>query len=243
MQSITKKILITALLAILSFGGNGVFAAKNVCPLDIPIVGPSYGDDYTDTAPVYSGDDNSGEYSGDVATNTYESANLGRTANPGGNSYSPSFNSVHGKTLCHPSDNSGHGVYQNRDASSAGRGDAVDITPSNGKAYAAFDGTAYRIGGSSGSYSSGSRDGGIRLVSKDGRIVAYYYHIDPIIQSGQEVTAGTVIARTGVAGIRHIHFELLVDGKSVHGDSSLCGNANKYVRSLWANMKKVLGLS
>ena len=144
--------------------------------------------------------------------------------------------------MCHPSDDSGHGTFKNRET--ADHGDALDITPSSGKAYAAFDGTAYPNYGSNDASSGGERYGGVRLVSKDKRVVLYYYHTIPMISYGQEVAAGSVIARTGADGISHIHLELLYDGKSVHGNASLCASgASAYNRSLWENVKKVLGLS
>jgi hypothetical protein len=56
------------------------------------------------------------------------------------------------------------------------------------------------------------------------------------------IKGGSIIGRVGAAGIGHIHFELLVDGKSVHGDVSRRGDESAYQRSLWDNMRKVLGL-
>lgn len=240
-----KYLIFLFLATLLSLDFKTASAIKDYCPIEMPKSGPSSGSDLTSRVPTYfpqERDDESGEYTGESASTVYESANLGRTASPAGDSYSPSFNSVHGKTLCQRSDNQGHGVYKNREDHGNGRGDAVDLTPANGKAIAAFDGTAYPNYGSSDKGSGSAREGGVRLVSRDGRVVAYYYHTIPMVRAGQEVSAGAVIARTGAAGIRHIHFELLVDGKSVHGDPSLCGNPQKYVRSLWANMKKVLGI-
>lgn len=216
-------------------------ASLGVCPVTKPLPGPSYGNDLTDQVPTYYPNDTDDSSSSDdtsIGTETYENAELGKTASPAGKNYTASFNSCHGKTPCHPSNISGHGVYKNRDS----LGDAVDLTPSSGKGYAAFDGTAYKVYGSSESSSGNERDGAVKLVSTNGQVVAYYYHTFSTVKSGQSVSAGQVIARTGANGYSHIHFELLVNGKSVHGDLGKKNNDGAYVRSLWANMKKVLGI-
>jgi len=243
-----KYLIFLVAVVFLSLEPRSASALKDLCPLEMPPGGPSNGSDVTDQVPTFfpkESSDGSGEYTGEITSTTYESANLGRTASPAGNSYTTHFGGrrpLHGKTQCKPEDDEGHGVYKNRDDVANGRGDAIDITPSGGKAIAAFDGTAYPNYGSRDASSGSERSGGVRLVSKDKRVVAYYYHTFPMVRSGQEVSAGTAIARTGADGIGHIHFELLVDGKSVHGSSSLCGQPEQYVRSLWANMKKVLGI-
>jgi hypothetical protein len=165
---------------------------------------------------------------------------LGSTFYPGGDGENESFGSCHGKSVCHPGNISGHGVYKNRDGS---QGDAVDITPANTVVYAAFDGTAYPISGSLDSpisIGTSTRGGGVKVVSTNGRVAAYYYHVIPTASG--PIKGGSIIGRVGAAGIGHIHFELLVDGKSVHGDVSRRGDESAYQRSLWDNMRKVLGL-
>lgn len=151
---------------------------------------------------------------------------LGPTAYPGGNNASVSLNSCHGSTKCHPGERSGHGAYQNRP-----NGDAVDITPKSGYAYAAFGGTAQSGGSGRNSYTV--------LTSANGRVKAYYYHTNNI-RTGP-VNAGERIAKVGAGGIGHIHFELLVDGKSVHGHYVV--SESSYQADLWKNMKAVLGLT
>ncbi len=154
---------------------------------------------------------------------------LGRTADPGGKSSSPSFNSCHGSTPCHPSLWPGHNAVIGY---GTGKGDAVDIS-TDGKAYAAFDGTATRH-----SYGKRSDLIGVRLTSKNGQVIAHYVHVKPT-KTG-EVKAGEVIGTLYPINSPHIHFELQVNGSVVHGNTSLRGSA--YVKSLWSNMRKVLGL-
>lgn len=240
-----KLIIPIFFILVLSVAPSGVRAIKDTCPVHMPTNGPTAGEDLTDKVPTYfpksdGSDDSSDGTDSDTATTVYNSAVLGRVANPGGNGASATLSgNCHGYTPCHKGDISGHGVYKNRNGS---QGDAIDIVPANGKAYAAFDGTAYVVYGSSEKSSGNERDGGVKLVSKNRRVAAYYYHTLPKIKSGQEVTAGAVIATTGASGISHIHFELLVDGKSVHGSIGLTGNPGSYMQSLWANIKKVLGI-
>jgi len=152
---------------------------------------------------------------------------LGTTAYPGGNSASISFNSCHGSSACNPAEDSGHGVYQNR-----GQGDALDITPRDRFARAAFNGTA-SVGGS-------GRNSYTVVTSSNGRVKAFYYHT--INLKTGAVSAGEAVAKVGAGGIGHIHFELLVDGKSVNGNQALRSNPTAYQQSLWVNMQKVLGL-
>jgi cell wall-associated NlpC family hydrolase len=169
----------------------------------------------------------------DVTSNGYtgalgEARGLGKTANPGGSNESISYGSCHGSSACHPGERSGHGVYQNR-----GSGDAIDITPADGYGRAAFDGTA-QSGGS-------GRNSFTVVTSTNGKAKAYYYHTISV-KTGP-VKAGDAVARIGAAGITHVHFELLIDGKSVNGDASLKSNETEYAKSLWKNMKAVLGLN
>ena len=154
-------------------------------------------------------------------------AGLGTTAYPGGEGASPSFGTCHGSSACNPAEDSGHGVYQNR-----GSGDALDISPKDGYARAAFDGTA--------SHEDDGRNSYTVVTSSNGRVKAYYYHTFNI--KNGPVKAGEVIAKVGAGKINHIHFELLVDGRSVNGDQNLRSNQSKYQASLWKNMKTVLGL-
>lgn len=156
-----------------------------------------------------------------------ESIDLGKTAQPGGSKYSISTGSCHGSSLCHPGEKSGHGVYQNR-----GNGDAIDITPRDGYARAAFDGRAVSDGAGRNSFTV--------VTSTNGKVKAYYYHTINI-KTGN-VKAGDAIAKVGASGIKHIHFELLVNGKSVNGNPALKLNQSAYAASLWRNMKNVLGL-
>lgn len=150
---------------------------------------------------------------------------IGQTAYPGGNNASVSLGSCHGSSKCHPGERSGHGVYQNRP-----NGDAIDITPKSGYAYAAFGGNAQSGGSGRNSYTV--------LTSANGRVKAFYYHTNNI-RTGP-VNAGERIAKVGAGGIGHIHFELVVDGKSVHGSG---GSESQYQANLWKNMKSVLGLT
>jgi len=158
---------------------------------------------------------------------------LGTTANPGGTSASPSFGDCHGSTLCHPEKKSHHNSINGY--SNPPQGDAIDIG-TNGWAYAAFDGVASQHYG-------GDRADlvGVRLKSLNGQVIADYYHVTPV-KTGQ-VKAGDVIGKLyPLRGSDHIHFELSVNGQTVHGDPSQRGSESAYAKSLWANMKKVLGL-
>jgi len=166
-----------------------------------------------------------------------ETLGLGKTANPGGSSESISYSSCHGSSACHPGERSGHGVYNNRADSSSDRknsiqGDAIDVTPSDGMCHAVFDGTASSGGSGRNSYTV--------LTSANGRVKAYYYHT--LSKKTGVAKVGDAICSVGAADIGHIHFELLVDGKSVNGDRSKRSNETAYMESLWANMKRVLGL-
>lgn len=159
---------------------------------------------------------------------------LGTTANPGGTSASPSFGDCHGTTLCNPGGKSHHNSI-NGSINGYQQGDAIDIG-TNGYAYAAFDGTASEHYG-------GDRADlvGVRLKSTNGQVVADYYHVTPV-KTGQ-VKAGDIIGKLyPLRGSDHIHFELAVNGQTVHGNTSLRGDQSAYAKSLWANMKKVLGL-
>jgi cell wall-associated NlpC family hydrolase len=159
---------------------------------------------------------------------TFANVDFGRTAYPGGANASVSFSSCHGSSTCHPAEDSGHGAYQNRP-----NGDAVDITPPSGYAYAVFDGTATKGGSGRNSYTA--------VRSQNGRAIAYYYHTNNVTTGS--VKAGQKIAKTGAGGINHIHFELVVDGQSVHGALVYRASEPAYVKSLWNTMKMVLGLT
>lgn len=206
-------------------------SVHNVCPAKFSS-GPTAGKDTIGeiasslTEPSTAGENANlaeEEYSGTLG----EISGLGKTANPGGTNPSISFNTCHGSSACHPSEIYHHGVYQNR-----GHGDAIDITPSNKMCYAAFSGTATSGGSGRNTYT--------KVISANGRVSAYYYHTTN--KKNGAVQAGDIICNVGAGGIGHIHFELLVDGKSVNGDLSKRSNEPAYMRSLWANMKKVLGL-
>ncbi len=203
----------------------------NICPAKFS-TGPSAGKDSIGEIASSVFEPNAASGNNDFAEEGYSGASgevsdLGKTANPGGSNPNISFNTCHGSSACHPGEIYHHGVYHNRSS-----GDAIDITPSNEMCYAAFDGKATSGGSGRNSYT--------RLVSANGRVKAYYYHT--LNKKTGEVKAGDIICRVGASNIRHIHFELLVDGKSVNGDLSKRSNESAYVRSLWANMKKVLGL-
>lgn len=154
-------------------------------------------------------------------------AGLGTTAYPGGEGASPSFGTCHGSSACHPAEKYHHGIYQNR-----GSGDALDISPRDGIARAVFDGTATH-GGS-------GRDSYTLVTSANGQVQAYYYHT--INLKNGAVKAGDAVAKVGAGGVNHIHFELLINGRSVNGNQNLRSSESAYQASLWKNMKIVLGL-
>lgn len=210
------------------------------CPATEPAAGPSEGQDYqAEIARAFmqeirnSGFRDPGDTTGYIGSSPFNQIlgridGLGPTAFPGGKDAYVSFRSCHGSTRCYPAEKKHHGAYRNRPD-----GDAVDITPRDGYGLAVFNGTASSGGSGRNSYTV--------VTSTNGRLKAYYYHTNNVKQG--RVQAGERIVRTGAGGIHHIHFELLADGKSVHGDTSTRKNGEReYVRSLWFNMKKVLGL-
>lgn len=174
--------------------------------------------------------------SGPAYTGSYSQVpGIGTVANPGGKSARPSFNSCHGRSLCHPGYISGHNTINGY---STGDGDAIDIG-TDGYAYAAFDGTAEFINGSKGGKTANLN--GIKLKSNSGNIVLYYYHVNisktGAVKAGDNI--GTLIKLKSGA---HIHLEATINGKVVHGDISKKSNGRAYVKSLWSNIKSALGI-
>jgi len=178
-------------------------------------------------------------HTGNCATSAgaYSTApGLGTTTSPGGAKTVPSFKSCHGRTPCFTGFRFSHSSINGW--SNPANGDAIDLG-TDGNVYAAFAGTATkryygRAGGSSSLW-------GIRLTSSDGKVVADYVHTNAS-KTGR-VSAGEKIG-TLCTGFKwdHIHFELAVNGQTVHGDPNSKGSEGAYQKSLWANMKKVLGL-
>lgn len=137
-----------------------------------------------------------------------------------------------------PKDDNGHRVFLGFGSckNSGCPGDAVDVFVRAGtEVIAPFDGTAFAA-------SQGTRYENVTLRASSQKVTALAAHIRSAVKDGQKVSVGQTIGYVGgFAGwTSHLHFELWINGKSVHHDSGTPIRKAGLGGELWSKMALIL---